>query len=329
MSCASYETEKLTLSLDQTCKTDKSLSRFLLWFMQKPIFSVITTGRGEKDRKLLEETFNNWEITKKVFEEKNGKSKAIEFIIVDAGENAEFPEIGDSTIISPKEYAEYRRELWNSGIIKYSWWDSPAIGRNLGFKHAKGRIIVFHDVDSLFSTGTEIDDAYLFSELDKYDNYFKVMYYAFKRKDVVATVPSLRPRDRLNIGRRSGIMGLNFVTRLSLKLPTIRIRGIPVIGASVPGCSISLLYNVASKMSKNGNGPYDPELGIAEDQKISRLMATFGRISYEKRAGVFTRTQNRVSDGFDIAKSLGYAFKGATYYMFPDLFKYHRHSLTI
>jgi len=297
--------------------------------MHKPIFSVITTGRGEKDRKPLEETFNNWEITKKVFEEKNGKSKAIEFIIVDAGENAEFPEIGDSTIISPKEYAEYRRELWNSGIIKYSWWDSPAIGRNLGFKHAKGRIIVFHDVDSLFSTGTEIDDAYLFSELDKYDNYFKVMYYAFKRKDVVATVPSLRPRDRLNIGRRSGIMGLNFMTRLSLKLPTIRIRGIPVIGASVPGCSISLLYNVASKMSKNGNGPYDPELGIAEDQKISRLMATFGRISYEKRAGVFTRTQNRVSDGFDIAKSLGYAFKGATYYMFPDLFKYHRHSLTI
>lgn len=297
--------------------------------MRKPIFSVITTGRGEKDRKALEETFNNWEIAKKVFEEKNGKSKAIEFIIVNAGENAELPEIDNSKMISPKEYVEYRRKLWNSGIIKYSWWDSPAIGRNLGFKHAKGRIMVFHDIDSLFSTGTEIDDAYLFSELDKYDNYFKVMYYAFKRKDIVATVPSLRPRDRLNIGRRSGIMGLNFVTRLSLKLPTIRIHGIPVVGASVPGCNIALLHNVAYKMSKNGNGPYDPELGVSEDQKISRLTAMFGRVSYEKKAGIFTRTQNRVSDGFDIAKSLGYALKGATYYMFPDLFKYRRHSLTV
>jgi len=301
----------------------------LVRFMQRPIFSVITTGRAEKDRKPLEETFNNWEIAKKVFEEKKGKSKAVEFIIVDAGENAEFPEIVNSTIVSPKEYDEYRRELWNTGIIKYSWWDSPSIGRNLGFEHAKGRIIVFQDIDSLFSTGTEIDDAYLFSELDNYDNYFKVMYYAFKGKDIVASVPSLRPRDRLNLGRRSGTMGLNFVTRLSLRLPTIRIRGIPVIGASVPGCSIALLHDVACKMSKNGNGPYDPELGVAEDHKISRLTATFGRISYEKKAGVFTRTQNRVSDGFDIAKSLGYAFKGSTYYMFPDLFKYHRHSLTI
>ena len=52
-------------------------------------------------------------------------------------------------------------------------------------------------------------------------------------------------------------------------------------------------------------------------------------VKVEKKAGVFTRTQNRVSNGFDIAKSLGYAFKGATYYIFPDLFKYRRHSLTI
>ncbi len=297
--------------------------------MQNPVFSVITTGRREKDKKALEETFDNWEIAKKVFEEKNGRNNAIEFIIVDAGENAEFPKISDSTIISPKEYDEYRWKLWKSGIIKYSWWDSPSIGRNLGFSRANGQIIVFHDVDSLFSTGTEIDDAYLFSELDKYDNYFEVMHHAFKRKDIVASVPSLRPRDRINLGRRSGAMGLNFITRLSLKLPTIKIHGIPVIGASVPGCSIALSHDVVHKMSKNGNGPYDPELGVAEDQKISRLTATFGRISYEKKAGVFTRTQNRVSDGFDIAKALGYAFKGSTYYMFPDLFKYHRHNLTI
>jgi len=297
--------------------------------MLNPVFSVITTGRREKDRRVLKETFNNWEIAKQVFEEKSGKSNAIEFLIADAGENAEFPEICDSTVISPEEYEEYRKELLKAGIIKYPGWDTPAIGRNLGFKHAKGRIIVFHDMDSLFSTGTHMDDAYLFSELDKYENYFEVMYNAFKRKDIVATVPSLRPRDSLKLGRRFGIMGANFLTRFSLKFPTVEILGIPVIGASVPGCSIALLHDVASRMSNNGYGPYDPELGVAEDHKISRLMSRLGRISYERCAGVFTRTQNRVSEGYDIAKSLGYAIKGSTYYLFPGLFKYRRHSLTI
>jgi len=297
--------------------------------MLNPVFSVITTGRGEKDTRALEETFSNWEITKKVFEEKSGISKAIEFLVVDAGENAEFPKICDSTRISPKEYEKYRKELWKSGIIKYQGWDTPAIGRNLGFKHAKGRIVVFHDIDTLFSTGTQMDDAYIFSELDKYENYFEVMYHAFKRKDIVATVPSLRPRDSLKLGRRFGIMGANFMTRLSLKFPTVRIGGIAIIGASVPGCSMAMLHNVACRMSSNGYGPYDSELGVAEDHKISRLMSRFGRISYERCAGVFTRTQNRVSDGYDIAKSLGYAIKGSTYYLFPGLFKYRRHSLTI
>ncbi len=298
-------------------------------FMPKPVFSVVTTGRREKDRRALKETFNNWEVAKKVFEEKSGKSKAIEFIVVDAGDNAEFPKIYDSTVISPEEYEEYREKLWKIGIIKYSGWDTPAIGRNLGFKYAKGRIIIFHDIDSLFSTGTQMDDTYIFSDLDKYDNYFEVMYYAFKRKDIVATVPSLRPRDSLKLGRRFGIMGANFMTRLSLKFPTIEMFGIPVIGASVPGCSITLLYDVARRISRNGYGPYDPELGVSEDHKISRLMTRFGRISYERRAGVFTRTRNRVSDGHDIAKSLGYAIKGSTYYLFPGLFKYRKHSLTI
>jgi hypothetical protein len=82
-------------------------------------------------------------------------------------------------------------------------------------------------------------------------------------------------------------------------------------------------------MSSNGYGPYDPELGVSEDQKISRLMSKLGRISYEREAGVFTRTISRVSDGYDIAKSLGYAIKGSTYFIFPGLFKYRRHSLTI
>ncbi len=297
--------------------------------MSNPLFSVITTGRREKDTRALEETFNNWEVAKKVFEEKTGKSKSIEFLIADAGENAEFPKICDSTVISPEEYEEYRMELWKAGIIKYSGWDTPAIGRNLGFKHAKGRIIVFHDMDTLFSTGTQMDDAYLFSELDKYENYFEVMYSAFKRKDIVATVPSLRPRDSRKLGRRFGIMGANFLTRLSLKFPTVEILGIPVLGASVPGCSMALLSDVADSMSKNGYGPYDAELGVSEDQKISRLMSRFGRICYERQAGVFTRTRNRVSEGYDIAKSLGYAIKGSTYYIFPGLFKYRRHSLTI
>jgi len=297
--------------------------------MRKPIFSVIATGRGEKDTRALKETFNNWEIAKKVFEEKTGKSNAIEFLVADAGENAEFPKICDSKIISPKEYEDYRRELWKSGIIKYQWWDTPAIGRNLGFKHAKGKIIVFHDIDSLFSTGTEMDNNYIFSELDKYDNYFEVMYSAFKRKEIVATVPSLRPRDSLKLGRRFGIMGANFLTWFSLKLPTVTLLGIPIMGASVPGCSITLLHDVAAKMSNGGYGPYDSELGVAEDQKISRLLSRFGKISYEPYAGVFTRTMSRVSDGYDIAKSLAYAIKGSTYYIFPGLFKYRKHSLTI
>lgn len=297
--------------------------------MPNPIFSVITTGRHENDRHVLKETFNNWEVAKKVFEDRIGKSGAIEFLVADAGENAEFPEIRDSKVISPKEYEAYRKELLRKGIIKYSGWDTPAIGRNLGFKYAKGKILVFHDIDSLFSTGTEMDDVYLFAELDKYQNYFEVMYQAFKRKDVVATVPSLRPRDSLKLGRRFGIMGANFLTRFSLNVPTVEILGIPVIGASVPGCSISLLHNVASRMSKNGYGPYDPELGVSEDQKISRLLSKLGKISYERHAGVFTRTMSRVSDGYDIAKSLGYAIKGSTYFMFPGLFKYRRHSLTI
>ncbi len=297
--------------------------------MSNPVFSVITTGRREKDTTALEETFNNWEVAKKVFEEKTGKSKTIEFIVVDAGENAEFPKICDSIVISPEEYEKYRKELWKSRIIKYSGWDTPAIGRNLGFKHAKGRIIVFHDIDSLFSTGTHMDNRYIFSDMDKYENYFEVMYYAFKRKDIVATVPSLRPRDSLTLGRRFGIMGANFVTQFSLLFPTIEILGIPVIGASVPGCSMPLLYDVACRISRNGCGPYDPELGVSEDHKISRLISKFGRISYERCAGVFTRTRNRVSDGFDIAKSLGYAIKGSTYYLFPGLFKYRRHSITI
>ena len=124
-------------------------------------------------------------------------------------------------------------------------------------------------------------------------------------------------------------MGLNFITRLSLRFPTIKIGDIPMIGASVPGCSLAISYSEACRICENGVGPYDPELGVSEDQKISRLVATLGRIKYEKKAGVFTRTQNRVSNGYDIMKSLGYAVKGATYFLLPGFFKYQKHTLTI
>lgn len=297
--------------------------------MQAPIFSVVTTGKDERNKRALKETFSNWKVAKQVFEEKNRVSHAIEFIVVDAGNNVKFPEMKDSIVIHPQEYGEYRKKLLDTSVIKYSWWDTPAIGRDLGFKYARGRIVVFHDIDSLFSTGTRMDDDYMFSELDDYDNYFEVVYNAFRKKDIIGVVPSLRPRDCITLGRRFGIMGLNFVTRLSLMFPTIKIGSIPMIGASVPGCSLALSYFGAREICENGVGPYDPELGVSEDQKISRLIAMLGRIAYEKKAGVFTRTENRVSNGYDIMKSLGYALKGATYFMLPGFFKYRKHTLTI
>ena len=79
--------------------------------MIKPVFSVITTGRGEKNVKAIEETFTNWEITKKVFESKTGKKNSIEFIVVDAGENADLPKIENSRIISPIPHYSLDR-LW-------------------------------------------------------------------------------------------------------------------------------------------------------------------------------------------------------------------------
>lgn len=298
--------------------------------MQDPVFSVITTGRGEKDTVTLKETFQNWEVAKQIFEDRIRRNGAIEFIVVDAGENADFPEMGNSTVIDSEEYEKGRRELFECGIIRYPWWDTPSIGRNLGYRISRGRLIVFHDLDSLFSTGSELDYRYILCKLDEYDNYFSVMYHAFRRKRIVAAVPSLRPRDCLKTGRRFGMMGLNLMTRFSLKIPTVRIGDIPVVGPSVPGCSITFLSNVASQMaSLNKTGPCDPELGIAEDHKLSRLIGTYGKLSYEKKAGVFTRTSSRVSSGFDIIKSLGYAFKGLPYFALPGFFKYRKHTLSI
>ena len=290
--------------------------------MSDPTFSVVSTAKNEKDKKFLDKTFENWEPTKQLFEEKLGKR--IEFIVVDAGGNAEFPKI-EGKIIDPEAYDEYRKALYKSKVIEYSWWDSPSIGRNLGFKHAKGKIVVFQDIDSLFSTGTERDYRYVL-KLDVYRNYFEVMYDAFKRKNIVGAAPSIRPMDSKSLGRRFGTMGLNYTVWLSTKLPTVKIKDMPIIGPSVAGCSFAVLRDVASDLWNDGL--YDPRLAIAEDHKFSREVGRYGKISYEKRAGVFIRT-SRVSSRFDILKSLGYAFKWAPRYLFPDFWQYQKHDLSI
>ncbi len=295
--------------------------------MVQPAFSVITTAKNEKNERLLQETFQNWETVKQLFEEKVGKK--IEFIIVDAGGNAAFPKLEDSNLIDHGTYEEYRQKLYLSGKIKFKSWDSPTIGRNLGFSHAKGNIVVFQDIDTMFSSGTELDLKYVMSKLDKYENYFEVMYQALRSKSIVGAAPSARASDTQKVSRRFGTMGENYTVWLSTKLPTIRIRGTPVSGPSVPGFSIALLRDVALRICTEQGYLYDPELAVAEDHKFSRILGEYGRISYEKRAGVFTRTVNRVSPGFDLLKSILYAFMWIIPYSFPDAWKYRRHTFSI
>lgn len=286
--------------------------------MAEPIFSVITTAKNEKNKKTLDETFSSWETAKDLF------GKSVEFIVADGGGNAEYSKIDSMKIISPKEYEKERRRLNKSGIIKYEGWDTPSIGRNIGFKHAKGKIVVFQDADSLFSTGTEMDFKYV-NEIDEYDNWFKIIYDAFRRKPIVGTASSLRPRDCKKISRRFGAVGLNTLTWLSLRFPTVKTLDPPIIGASIPGCSIAMLRDVASKIRYNGFGPYDPELAVGEDYKLSRQVGMFGKISYEKRAGIFVRTLNRISSGFDLTKCIFYGIKLAPHFFFPGFSKYQKH----
>jgi len=290
--------------------------------MSKPIFTVVTTAKNEKNRDILRETFENWEQATGSF------GKGVEFVVVDAGGNTELPSIDSTMIVSSEEYTRYKDGLYSSRIIKHESWDSPSIGRNLGFQYAKGWIVVFQDIDTLFSTGTDLDHEYL-TELDLYENWFKVMYLAFKRKNIVAATPSLRPRDSRKISRRFAAMGLNTMTRISLKLPPIGFQDTVMVGASVPGCSIALLHEAAVKLTSDGNGPYDPELAIGEDYKLSRRLGMYGKVSYEKKAGIFVRTLSRVSGGFDITKSLFYALKWAPHYLFPGRYcKYQKHTLS-
>lgn len=286
--------------------------------MPEPVFSVITTAKNEKNRESLNETFSSWEFAKNLFGE------SVEFILADGGGNAEFSLIDSMKVISPEEYERERKRLYKSGVIRHKEWDTPSIGRNIGFKYARGKIVVFQDADSLFSTGTEIDYNYV-NEIDEYENWFKVIYEAFKRKRIVATASSLRPRDSKKVSRRFAAVGLNTLTWFSSKFPTIRKLDSPIIGASVPGCSIAVLRDVASKICYNGFGPYDPELAVGEDYKLSRLVGMLGQISYEKQAGIFVRTLNRISSGFDVAKCIFYGIKLAPHFFFPGFSKYQRH----
>jgi hypothetical protein len=291
--------------------------------MLRPIFTVVTTAKNEKNHDVLKETFENWERATEPF------GRSVEFIVVDAGGNTELPSPGLTNIVSSEEYKRYKEELYRSKIIKHEWWDSPSIGRNCGFRYAKGWIVVFQDIDSLFSTGTDLDHEYV-TELDAYDNWFEVMYQAFKRKNIVAATPSLRPRDSRKISRRFAAMGLNTLTRMSLKLPSISVQDTIIVGGSVPGCSIAMLREIAAKLTADGTGPYDPELAIGEDYKLSRRLGMCGKISYEKKAGIFVRTLSRVSGGFDITKSLVYALKWAPHYLFPGRYcKYQKHTLSM
>jgi hypothetical protein len=97
----------------------------------------------------------------------------------------------------------------------------------------------------------------------------------------------------------------------------------------VPGFSIAVLREVALRIRADCGYLYDPELAVAEDHKFSRILGQYGRVSYEKRAGVFTRTVNRVSPGFDLLKSFLYAFMWIIPYSFPDAWKYRRHTFSI
>lgn len=290
-------------------------------------FSVVTTAKNEKNKRLLEETFQNWQTVKELFEKK--VNKRVEFIIVDAGGNAEFPKLNDSTVIDRGTYDRYRRKLYETGKIKYKSWDSPTIGRNLGFSYATGSIIVFQDVDTQFSSGTELDFKYLTQKLDRYENYFEVMYNALRSKNIVGAAPSARPNDTWKVSRRFGTMGENYTVWFSTKIPTMRIRGTPISGPSVPGFSFAVLHDVALRIWRDQGYLYDPELAVAEDHKFSRILGEYGRISYEKRAGVFTRTFNRISPGFDLLKAILYAFMWTIPYSFPDAWKYRRHTFSI
>jgi len=290
-----------------------------------PIFSVVTTAKYEN---ASDSTLNNWLYTVQLFEDKIGRKNTVEFILVDAGENtgvADSAEECGFRVIGEDEYKGNKELLYKTGVIKDETCDSPGIGKNFGHKHARGKIIVFQDYDALFSTGTEDDFQYINRTLDNYDNFFEVMYDAFRKKGIVAAAPSMRPSDSKSLHRRFGIKGQNYMTWFSCKLPTIEFLGNPVIGASAPGPSFVVLNDVVSRI----DGPYNPRLAIGEDYLFSRNVGKFGRVSYEKRACAFIRTLNRVkNDRLEFIRSLILALKWSPHYFLPGFFEYKRHDLS-
>jgi len=290
-----------------------------------PIFSVVTTAKNEKN---LDKTFDNWDYTRQLFEDHIKRRNAVEFIFVDAGGNNGLVERAEGygfKIVYEDEYEEYRGTLYETGETKYKKWNTPSMGRNLGFKYAEGKIDIFQDSDTYFSTGTVIDYQYINSAVDSYKNYLEVMYDAFRKKNIVAAAPSMRPSDSKSLHRRFGIKGQNFMTFSTCKLPTIEFLGNPVIGASAPGPSFVVLNDVVSRI----DGPYNPRLAIGEDYLFSRNVGKFGRVSYEKKACAFIRTFNRVkNDRLEFIRSLLLALKWSPHYVFPGFVEYKRHDLS-
>ena len=305
--------------------------------MSETVFSIITTAKNE-DAGMIKKVFENWDLAVELFEMENGLNNSVEVIIADAGGNGRFPKLSNcrQKLITEKKYERVRRRLYNDGIIKQPDWDSQSIGRSIGFSKGrpKGKLIVFQDIDSMFSTGIEWDYNYV-APTDSYDNYFTVMCDAFASKPIMAAAPSMRAFDSDNRNRRLAAKWQNMCTWLSTKTPTVYSAGYYVLGPSLPGFSIVVRKETVAQLIKDlkdsgqAFGPYDPEVAIAEDYKFSRTIGKYGRASYEREAGVFTRTLNRVGDSYVLLRAMAYLLLWIPHYVFPGHVKYKRHTLSI
>lgn len=303
--------------------------------MADTVFSIITTLKNERDSEMINRVAENWQLAIELFEEKYNLKNSTELIIADAGGNAALPILPncECRIISPRQYESIRFGLYEKGLIKRREWNSPSIGRNIAFMEGRprGRITIFQDGDSLFSTGTQYDRKFL-TLRDHYENYFEVMHNAFTEKDIVAAAPSLRPHDSLNQGRRLGMKGQNFMTWVSTNMRPVEVLDYDVLGSSLPGpsCAVDTETVVRLVEDLDSYGPYDLENAIGEDYEFSRMIGKRGRTSYEKNACAFIRTKKRVEDEkFILTKSLLYAVAWIPYYFFPGRFKYRRHTMLI
>ncbi|MFQ6086259.1 MAG: glycosyltransferase family A protein [Candidatus Bathyarchaeia archaeon] len=304
---------------------------------QRPIFSVVTTAKGETDEDMIRETFESWSIARESFERRIGRRNLVEFIMVDAGGNVDLSglvEDHDIRNVSFREYSEYKDGLYSCGEILRRRWDSQSIGLNLGLRRARGELVVFQDIDTLMSTGTDFDDKYVVPELDGYDNYLEAMYKEFRARPIVLGAPSLRARYSRSRVRRLGMRGMNFMTWLSTRLPSFTLFGIP-FSLRTPGPSITCRRDFAQRVAYyHGNrtieGPYHPELAMGQDYLFSGSIGMYGKASYVSRAGAFTRTTKRVGGGrFGVLRFLYFGLKWSPHYIFPGVWRYKRYDLSI